>query len=150
MVTENCCGTNEEVILKKLTLKSDSKDILIDFVDVAKDFCEDQMKECQNNLQIKRLKFIIGGKITGIFYLRGPKRPIETLYLKEGQKELLLDKGRRIFDRNTLGLIIYPMVYLIKVYLCYMDPGAGKTSTINTVASHFDCDIYHTYFKRIN
>lgn len=141
MVTENCCGTNEEVIFKKLTLVSDTKDILIDFVDVAKDFCENQMKECKKSSN-KTVKVYYWRKDYWNLLFKSPKRPIETLYLKEKQKEQLLEKVEEFFSEETRSEYISFGIPYKCITLLYGIPGSGKTSAINTIASHFDCDIY--------
>lgn len=141
MVTENCCGTNEEVIFKKLTLESDTKDILIDFVDVAKEFCENQMKECKKSSN-KTVKVYYWRKDYWNLLFKSPKRPIETLYLKEGQKEELLEKVEEFYSDETRSEYISFGIPYKCVFLLYGVPGSGKTSAINTIASHFDCDIY--------
>ena len=141
MVTENCCGTNEEVILKKLTLTSDNKDILINFVDVAKKFCEDQIKECKKSSN-KNIKIYYWRKDYWNLLFKSPKRPIETLYLKEGQKKKLLDKVEDFYSEETRADYISFGIPYKCVFLLHGVPGSGKTSTINTIASHFDCDIY--------
>lgn len=141
MVTENCCGTNENVIFKKLTLESDTKDILIDFVDVAKDFCEDQMKQCKKSSK-KTVKVYYWKKDYWNLLFKSPKRPIETLYLKEGQKEHLLEKVEEFYSEETRSEYLSFGIPYKCIFLLYGVPGSGKTSTINTIASHFDCDIY--------
>ena len=141
MVTENCCGTNENVIFKKLTLTSETKDILIDFVDIAKNFCEDQIKECKKSSN-KTVKVFYWRKDYWNLLYNSPKRPIETLYLKEGQKEKLLEKVEDFYSETTRSEYISFGIPYKSVFLLYGVPGSGKTSTINTIASHFDCDIY--------
>jgi SpoVK/Ycf46/Vps4 family AAA+-type ATPase len=141
MVTENCCGTNEEVIFKKLTLTSDNKDILIKFVDLAKTFCEDQMSECKKSSN-KSIKIYYWRKDYWNLLFKSPKRPIETLYLKEGQKKKLLDKVEGFYSKETRADYISFGIPYKCVFLLHGVPGSGKTSTINTIASHFDCDIY--------
>ena len=37
-VTENCCGTSEQILFKKLTLKSKNKQNLLDFVDKGSNY----------------------------------------------------------------------------------------------------------------
>jgi SpoVK/Ycf46/Vps4 family AAA+-type ATPase len=141
MVTENCCGTNEEVIFKKLTLESDTKDLLIDFVDVAKDFCENQLKECKKSSN-KTVKIFYWRKDYWNLLFKSPKRPIETLYLKQKQKENLLEKIEEFYSDETRSEYITFGIPYKCVILLHGVPGSGKTATINTIASHFDCDIY--------
>tara|TARA_Y100000389_G_C17443080_1_gene509876 strand:- start:699 stop:1955 length:1257 start_codon:yes stop_codon:yes gene_type:complete len=141
MITENCCGTNEEVIFKKLTLESETKDILIDFVDVAKAFCENQMKECKKSSN-KTVKVYYWRKDYWNLLFKSPKRPIETLYLKEKQKEKLLGKVEEFYSEETRSEYLSFGIPYKCIILLYGIPGSGKTSAINTIASHFDCDIY--------
>ena len=71
-----------------------------------------------------------------------PKRPIETLYLKEGEKEKLLGMVEEFFAKETRDLYLgYGMPYK-HIIMLYGVPGSGKTSTISAIASYFDCDIY--------
>ena len=53
------------------------------------------------NLQIKRLKFIIGEKITGIFYLRILKDQLKHFILKKDKKKKLLDKVEDFYSEET-------------------------------------------------
>jgi len=141
MITENCCGANEEVIFKKLTLSGDSKDLLIDFVDKAKQFCEDEMKECKKSSN-KTVKVFYWRKDYWNLLFKSPKRPIETLYLKENQKETLFEKIEEFYSEGTRSEYLSFGIPYKCVMLLHGVPGSGKTSTINTIASHFDCDIY--------
>jgi SpoVK/Ycf46/Vps4 family AAA+-type ATPase len=136
----NSC-TAEQIILKKLSLKSDEKQIMIDFVDKAKDFCEDQIKECKKSSN-KSIKVFYWRKEYWNLLFKNPKRPIETLYLKEGQKEELLEKVEEFYSEETRSEYLSFGIPYKCVMMLYGVPGSGKTSTINTIASHFDCDIY--------
>ena len=136
----NSC-TAEQIIFKKLSLKSDEKQILIDFVDKAKDFCEEQIKECKKSSN-KSIKVFYWRKEYWNLLFKCPKRPIETLYLKEGQKEDLLGKINEFYSEETRSEYLSFGIPYKCVIMLYGVPGSGKTSTINTIASHFDCDIY--------
>ena len=67
--SKKCCGQIEEIILKRLTLKSDNKKTLIEFVDVAKQFCEDQIKKSKKSSN-KTVKVFLWRKNIGIYYLK--------------------------------------------------------------------------------
>jgi len=136
----NSC-TAEQIIFKKLSLKSDEKQILIDFVDKAKDFCEEQIKECKKSSN-KSIKVFYWRKDYWNLLFKCPKRPSETLYLKEGQKEDLLGKINEFYSEETRSEYLSFGIPYKCVIMLYGVPGSGKTSTINTIASHFDCDIY--------
>ena len=140
-VTENCCGTSEQILFKKLTLKSKNKQNLLDFVDKAKDFCEEQIKECKKSSN-KSIKVFYWRKDYWNLLFKSPKRPIETLYLKEGQKESLLEKVKEFYSEETRSDYLSFGIPYKCVFMLYGIPGSGKTSTINTIASYFDCDVY--------
>tara|TARA_Y100001935_G_C17311314_1_gene516512 strand:+ start:1205 stop:2461 length:1257 start_codon:yes stop_codon:yes gene_type:complete len=141
-VTDNCgCASNEQIILKKLSLKSFDHKHLIHFVDAAKEFCEEQIKECKKSSN-KSIKVFYWRKDYWNLLFKSPKRPIETLYLKEGQKEKLLEKVEDFYSEETRSEYLSFGIPYKCVFMLYGVPGSGKTSTINTIASHFDCDIY--------
>jgi chaperone BCS1 len=73
---------------------------------------------------------------------KAPKRPIETLYLKEGEKEKLVSMIDDFFNPKTRELYLsFGMPYK-HIVMLYGIPGSGKTSTITALASYFDCEIY--------
>ena len=47
--TDICMNGIEEILLQEITLKGETKDLLIDFVDVAKKYCEEQIKSSQKS-----------------------------------------------------------------------------------------------------
>ena len=139
--SKKCCGQIEEIILRRLTLKCDTKKTLIEFVDVAKQFCEDQIKKSKKSSN-KTIKIFIWRKEYWNLLFKSPKRPIETLYLKEGQKESLLEKVEDFYSPGTREEYLSFGIPYKCVFMLYGVPGSGKTSTINTIASYFDCDVY--------
>ena len=136
-----CGSSSEEMILKKITLKGPSKDLLIEFVDKAKGYCEDQISLSKKSSN-KTIKIHIWRKDYWNLLFKSPKRPLETLYLKEGQKEDLIRNVEIFFDSKTRWDYLSHGIPYKSVFMLYGPPGTGKTSTINTIASHFDCDIY--------
>ena len=140
ITSQNGC-TNEQIIFRKITLQSDSKQILLNFVDKAKQFCEEQIKECKKSSN-KTVKVFYWKKDYWNLLFKSPKRPIETLYLKEGQKENILEKIEEFYSEETRSDYLSFGIPYKCVIMLYGAPGSGKTSTINTIASHFDCDIY--------
>ena len=135
------CGAVEDRILKQLTLKSVNKDILIEFVDISKKYCEDQIKKTKKSSN-KTIKIFIWRKEYWNLLFKSPKRPIDTLYLKEGQKESLLEKVEEFYSEKTRDDYLSFGIPYKSVFMLYGVPGSGKTSTINTIASYFDCDVY--------
>ena len=81
---------------------------------------------------------------------KSPKRPIDTLYLKEGEREKLLSMVEEFFDPKTRDLYLGHLVCPTNILLCCMVfPGSGKTSTISAIASYFDCGyLYDSSYKR--
>ena len=136
-----CHSGSEETILKKLTLTGDNHDILIQFIDSAKEYCEDQIKLSKKSTN-KTIKVNMWRKDYWNLLFKSPKRPIETLYLKNGQKEQILKGIEEFYNPDTRADYLSHGIPYKSVFMLYGPPGTGKTSTINTIASHFDCDIY--------
>lgn len=134
------CG-GEDIILKKLTITCDNKEALIKLVDKAKEYVLDKRQAIRksNNETIRVFYF---KKEYWALLSKLPKRPIETLYLKKGQKESLTELVDNFFKKETRDIYLsFGMPYKCVIML-YGAPGTGKTTAISTVASHFDCDIY--------
>ena len=136
-----CNSSPEETILKKVTLKGKNNDILINFIDQAKKYCENQIKLSKKSTN-KTIKVNIWRKDYWNLLFKSPKRPIDTLYLKNGQKEELLKNVEKFFDSDTRADYLEHGIPYKCVFMLYGPPGTGKTSTINTIASYFDCNIY--------
>tara|TARA_B100000686_G_scaffold353748_1_gene460633 strand:- start:1520 stop:2755 length:1236 start_codon:yes stop_codon:yes gene_type:complete len=136
-----CNGSTEQIILKMITLFGENKQILIDFIDEAKEYCENQIKLSKKSTQ-KTIKIFIWRKEYWNLLFKSPKRPLETLYLKEGQKDSIIEKVNDFYSQDTRAEYLFHGIPYKSVFMIYGPPGTGKTSTINTIASHFDCDIY--------
>ena len=136
-----CNSAPEETILKKVTLKGKNHELLIKFVDEAKSYCENQIKASKNSTS-KTIKINVWRKDYWNLLFKSPKRPIETLYLKKGQKESILNDVNKFFNEDTRKDYLEHGIPYKSVFMLYGPPGTGKTSTINTIASYFDCDIY--------
>jgi SpoVK/Ycf46/Vps4 family AAA+-type ATPase len=136
-----CNSSSEEIILKKIVLKGDNKEILLNFVDEAKEYCVDLIKLSKKSTN-KTIKINMWRKEYWNLLFKSPKRPLETLYLKEGQKEQLLGDIEDFYNPDTRGDYLSHGIPYKSVFMLYGPPGTGKTSTINTIASHFDCDVY--------
>ena len=136
-----CNSSIEEIILKVLILKSEDKQLLIDFVDEAKKFAEEQMKISKMS-ESKTITINMWRKEYWNVLFKSPKRPLETLYLKEGQKEDLLKNVETFYDPDTRAEYLSHGIPYKSVIMLYGPPGTGMTSTITTIASYYDCDIY--------
>ena len=107
----------------------------------AKDYISDK-HESQKKSTRDTIRIYYYQKDYWTLLSKSPKRPIETLYLKQGKKDELLEKVDTFFNKDTRDLYLsYGMPYK-QIIMLYGVPGSGKTSTITAVASHFDCDIY--------
>tara|TARA_Y100000817_G_scaffold76337_1_gene58702 strand:- start:40 stop:1020 length:981 start_codon:yes stop_codon:yes gene_type:complete len=136
------CGSNiEEIIIKKITLKSDNNDTLIEYIDEAKKYAEEQINLSKKSTN-KTIKINIWRKDYWNILFKSPKRPLETLYLKNGQKEEILNVIEDFYNPDTRAEYLSYGIPYKSVFLLHGPPGTGKTSTINTIASHFDCDVY--------
>ena len=136
-----CGNFPEQRVVKQLTLSGNTHDILIEYADKAKSFCEDQINLSKKSTT-KTIKIFIWRKDYWNLLFKSPKRPLETLYLKEGQKESIIQEVTDFFHPDTrIDYLSHGIPYK-KVFMLYGPPGTGKTSTINTIASHFDCDVY--------
>ena len=135
------CNTNEDIIYKQITISGESKEMLVRFVDASREMCEKEVKLSRKS----------GNSTINISYWRKeywnllfkcPKRPLETLYLKEGQKEEIISKVSDFFSEETRGEYIKYGIPYKSVFLLHGVPGSGKTSTIRTIASNLDCDVF--------
>jgi len=131
----------EDRILKRLTLSSPKKESLIKFVDVAKKTIKKKHEENKKSTA-DTIRIYYFRKEYWNMLAKAPKRPIETLYLKEGEKEKLITMVDEFFQDETRDIYLsFGMPYK-HIVMLYGVPGSGKTSTITALASHFDCDIY--------
>ena len=131
----------EDRILKQLTLSSVNKDSLIQFIDLSKESIKKKHEENKKSTK-DTIRIYYFRKDFWSLLAKSPKRAIETLYLKEGEKEHLIGLMDEFFHDETRDLYLsFGMPYK-QIIMLYGVPGSGKTSTITALASHFDCDIY--------
>lgn len=138
LVTRDC--TTTQFILTKLTLSCVDKQPLIDFVDESKKLALERRKINKNKEKdIVRVYYY-----NDYWYLfsKTPKRSIDTLYLKQGELNNLVNSIAEFFSEDERSEYLSFGIPYKKVYFLYGVPGSGKTSTINSIASHFDCDIH--------
>jgi hypothetical protein len=138
LVTRDC--TTTQFILTKLTLSCVDKQPLIDFVDESKKIALERRKINKNKEKdIVRVYYY-----SDYWYLfsKTPKRNIDTLYLKQGELNDLVNSIAEFFSEDERNEYLSFGIPYKKVYFLYGVPGSGKTSSINTIASHFDCDIH--------
>tara|TARA_Y100000590_G_scaffold1391_1_gene1764 strand:- start:1494 stop:2750 length:1257 start_codon:yes stop_codon:yes gene_type:complete len=144
LVTGTGCGCNnssEELILKEITLQGEDNDILIKYVDTAKTYCEEKINLSKKSTN-STIKVNMWRKDYWNLLFKSQKRPLDTLYLKEGQKDELIKNIEEFYDPDTRADYLSHGIPYKNVIMLYGPPGTGKTSTINTIASHFDADVY--------
>lgn len=141
LITNDCCGGPKgQYIITKLTLSCMDKQPLIDFVDESKKIKLERLKENKNKEKdIVRVYYY-----NDYWYLfsKTPKRNIDTLYLKQGESNNLINSIAEFFSEDERSEYLSFGIPYKKVYFLYGVPGSGKTSSINAIASHFDCDIH--------
>ena len=131
----------EDRLMKRLTLSSENKEDLIGFIDLMKEHIKEK-HESQKKSTNDTIRIYYYQKEFWTLLSKLPKRPIDTLYLKEGEKEQLLGMVDDFFAKETRDLYLsFGMPYK-HIIMLYGVPGSGKTSTISAIASYFDCDIY--------
>ena len=141
MLVNDCCGGPKgEILFCKITLTHNNKEILTSFVDEARKISiERKKKNKKKNSDTIRIYYY---KDYWYLFSKIPKRPINTLYLKDGELEHVVNTIAEFFSEDERDEYLSFGIPYKKVIFLYGVPGSGKTSTINTIASHFDCDIH--------
>lgn len=134
-------GGTEDRLLKRLIISSVNKDDLIQLVDIAKEYITKKHEEHKKS-STETIRIYYFRKEYWNLLSKAPKRPIETLYLKEGEKEGLITRVDNFFKDETRDIYLSFGIPYKQIIMLYGIPGSGKTSTITSIASHFDCDIY--------
>jgi len=135
------CSGGEDRILKKLTISSLKSEDLVELVDKAKTTITKKHEEHKKSTT-ETIRIYYFRKEYWTLLSKAPKRPIQTLYLKEGDKEKLIERVDNFFKDETRDSYLSFGIPYKQIIMLYGVPGSGKTSTITTIASHFDCDIY--------
>jgi hypothetical protein len=140
LVNDCCGGPKGENVFWKLELIHENKDILTNFVDNSRDLVRSRFKKYREKSdETVRVYYF---KDYWYLFSKIPKRPIETLYLKEGQLDKIINNITDFFSENERNDYLSFGIPYKNITFLYGIPGSGKTSTINTIASNFNCDIY--------
>jgi SpoVK/Ycf46/Vps4 family AAA+-type ATPase len=127
--------------MSKLVLSCENKEALIKLIDIAKEFVQEKRQDIRKSTN-ETIRVFYYKKEFWALLSKLPKRPLDTLYLKKGQKESLTGLVDDFFKKETRDIYLsFGMPYKCVIML-YGAPGTGKTTAITTTASHFDCDIY--------
>ena len=137
-INEGCAS--KEIILTELVLKNDSKELLIEFCDESKKIGESKRKKNKEKSK-ETIRIYYYNEYWQLLSKR-PKRPLETIYLKEGIKENIQNNISTFFDTKTRNEYLSFGIPYKNVCFLYGVPGSGKTSLIDSIASEFSCDVY--------
>jgi len=134
------CGGGD-IIMKKLTIACENRELLINTVDKIRDYMKEKVKfiesSTNSNIAVNYYQKEYWTTISKI-----PKRPIDTLFLKENQKEEVISFIEEFCNEETRDVYMKHGIPYKCVVLIYGPPGTGKTSTITSIASAIDSDIY--------
>ena len=136
---EGCGG--EDILLKKLTVTCESRELLLKMMEKANIYAKEKVKLIESStnstVTINYYKKEYWAQISKI-----PKRPIDTLFLKENIKEKMISFVEEFCNEDTREVYMKHGIPYKCVVLIYGPPGTGKTSTITSIASAIDSDIY--------
>ena len=133
--------SSEEHFVQKIELTCDNKESLINFVDEAREYMKNEYEKYKKASNETMCVYYYK-KDYWILLAKSPKRPIDTLYLKEGVRENLVSYVETFFSKETRDTYLSFGIPYKSVNMIYGPPGSGKTSTIKGIASVLDCDIY--------
>lgn len=140
MVEPSDCS-HQTYLLKKLSLSSEDRDSLVAFTDDAKNTINDIYTKCKSKTKDTMCIYYYKKEYWTLFS-KSPKRSINTIYLKKGEGEALLEQVRNFFSEDSRNIYVKYGIPYKNVSLIYGPPGTGKTSLIKAVASELDCDLY--------
>ena len=135
------CGNPTEEICRKVTLRCHDIELLTAFADEAREWTKLKMKRISTASK-ETMNIYYYKKDFWQLLAKSPKRPISTVYLKEGTKEELLTSVHKFFSRETRDIYLSFGIPYKCVNLIHGPPGTGKTSLIKAIASDMDCDLY--------
>lgn len=139
LVTADC--QSSEYILSKIIATCNNKDALLSFIDEAKtDIKKDHEEHIKCSKETMRIYYY--KKDYWALLSKAPKRPIETIYLKNGQRDSIITYINDFFSQETRSTYLSFGIPYKSVSLIYGPPGSGKTSIIRGIASALDCDLY--------
>ena len=135
------CGGSYESITTKIILKSYNKEILTEFVEDAKEWCDNIKRDIKKNSK-ETMNVYYYKRDFWTLISKSPKRSLSTIYLTKDQKEKYIKDINEFFSDNTRESYLKYGIPYKSVQLIYGPPGTGKTSLIKGIASELDCDLY--------
>ena len=136
----SCNGSTNDVLFSKITLGNLNKDTLLEFVDDARKLVSDRIKKTK--VKTEDTIRVYYYKDYWFLFNKIPKRPIDTLYLKEGELDNLITAIDEFFSEQEKEDYLSFGIPYKKVFFLYGVPGSGKTSSINALAAYFNCDVH--------
>jgi hypothetical protein len=135
-----CTGASMDILFNHLKLSHDDKDLLTKFIDDARKYVKDRVTKTREKTNDTIRVFYY--KEYWNLFSKIPKRPIDTLYLRENEREKLINSIKVFFsEEEKLDYLSFGIPYKQVVFL-HGVPGSGKTTTINSISSYFNCDIH--------
>jgi len=135
------CGGSYETITTKIELRSNTKEILTEFVEDAKEWCDNMKKSIITNTK-ETMNIYYYKRDYWTLISKSPKRSLSTVYLTKDQKENYIQNINEFFSHDTRDNYLKYGIPYKSVQLVYGPPGTGKTSLIKGIASELDCDLY--------
>ena len=130
-----------EIILTKIEIGGNDQGALTSFVDGANESIEkektDILKCSKDSLRIYYYK-----KEYWTLLSKAPKRYLDTIYLKKGERDRIVKNAETFFSPKTRDIYLSFGIPYKSVNMIYGPPGTGKTSIIRGLASTLDCDLY--------
>lgn len=137
-VSDGCGG--KDTLLTELIIKNDDKELLISLCDEARKIGDEKRKKNKERSK-ETIRIYYFNEYWQLLSKR-PKRPLKTIYLKEGIKENIHNNISTFFDKDTRNEYLSYGIPYKNVCFLYGVPGSGKTSLIDSIASEFSCDVY--------
>ena len=139
LAAEGC--VSKENLVQKIDLESENKQLLIDFVDEAREYMKNEYEK-HRKASKETMCVYYYKKDYWILLSKAPKRPIDTIYLKKGERDKLVNDVEYFFSKDTRDIYLSYGIPYKSINMIYGPPGSGKTSTIKGIASVLDCDVY--------
>ena len=135
-------GRLEETIFYKITLSGINNEYLFNFVKKAREYINNKDKQYIRNNIDNSINIYYYRKDYWSLLSKIPKRIMDTIYLKEGVKEDLLNRIDNFLSIETKNNYIEYGIPYKNIYLIYGPPGTGKTTMIKGISSYLNCDLY--------
>jgi predicted AAA+ superfamily ATPase len=141
LLSMNEFGQTSETFYERIDLRSCGKEVLMDVVDEAKVWAKARQSELNATVQ-DSMNIYYYKKDFWMLLSKTPKRSLDTIYLKKGEKERIMESVSAFFSKGTRDVYLSFGIPYKNTVLIHGPPGTGKTSMIKSIASTLDCDLY--------